>query len=116
MWDTPFDESMLYLPEGVVIHCPEEGLAKELFEIFKEHGTAQNWRSLEDTKWYQHEERTAYFVRGKEMLYGPTRDAEGRESSCYSRYTKCTYYGIDVPDFDAATDDEIRTFLGFGGG
>lgn len=29
-----------------------------------------------------------------------------------NNHTKCTFYGIDLPDFDAATDDELRSFLG----
>lgn len=43
MWETPFDVSMLSLKQGVVIHCPNEHLAEELFEIFKENNVGENW-------------------------------------------------------------------------
>lgn len=29
---------------------------------------------------------------------------------------KCTFYGIDTPDFDVASDDELRALFGIGGG
>lgn len=113
MWGTPFDESMLNLPQGVVIHCPEEYLADELFEIFRRNGIGKNWPNLSKTKWEGHGKETAYFVKDKMMLYGPRKHAE-QSGYSYSSYAKCTFYG--VPDFEAASDDEFRGFLGIGGG
>lgn len=47
------------------------------------------------------------------MLYGPKKHAE-QSGYSYSSYAKCTFYG--APDFEAASDDEFRGFLGIGGG
>lgn len=114
MWDTPFDESMLSLQQGVVIHCPDENLAEELFEIFKQNGVGENWRESEwIPNWEKHKEETAYFVKGKIMLYGPKVHAE-QSGRSYSKYAKCTFYG--TPDFEVASNDELRGFLGIGGG
>lgn len=116
MWELPFDPSMLGLKNGVVIHCPYEHLAEELFDILEENGMGENWGHMDDTKWSAHRENTAYFCRNKRILYGPMTDAE---CNPYNRYTKCTFYGSDGPDFgavfEAATDDELCAFLGIGG-
>lgn len=115
MWDTPFEESMLGLPQGVVVHCPDESLAEELFEIFKRNGAGANWISMEETKWDEYREETAYFIRGKSLLYGPKIHAEERSRS-YWKYKKCTFFDAATPDFETATDDELIAFLGIGGG
>lgn len=71
MWDTPFDESMLGLKQGVVIRCPEEHLAWELFEIFEQNGIGENWKREDwNPNWGSYREETAYFVKGKKLLYG----------------------------------------------
>lgn len=110
MWGTPFDESMLSLPKGVVINCPEESLSHELFEIFEAHGIL--WGDMTDTRWSSHMDDTCYFVKGNELLFGPSNDADVRP---YRLYTKCTFFGDTTPDFEAASDDELRDFLGIGG-
>ena len=55
---------------------------------------------------------TAYYVRNGRILYGPKDHAE---TGGYQNYIKCTFYGIDTPDFDVASDDELQTLLGIGG-
>lgn len=113
MWNTPFDESMLGLPQGVVIRCPEEYLADELFAVIKAAGIGGNWVDMADTKWRVYKEDTGYFIKGKRVLFGPRKHAE--EQGCsYTRYKKCTFLG-NTPDFEAASDDEFRDFLGIGG-
>ncbi len=115
MWDTPFDESMLSIKRGVVIHCPEESLAWELFEIFKRNGVGSNWVDIEwNTNWKKYREETAYFVRGKDLLYGPKEHAEINGYS-YTTYAKCTFFGDTIKDFEAASDEELMAFLGIGG-
>lgn len=109
MWETPFDVSMLTASNGVVIHCPEADLAEELFDIFKENNVGTNW-GLGSTQWSGYKERTSYFYRDGQLLYGPKEHAErlGR----FSGYTKCTFYGRETPDFDAASDDELCALFG----
>lgn len=116
MWDTSFDESMLSLKQGVVIHCPEEPLAWELFEIFKRNGVGENWKREEwKPNWEKYQDETAYFVRGKNLLYGPKIHAEQNGYS-YVSYAKCTFFGGTTTDFEAASDNELLDFLGIGGG
>lgn len=115
MWNTPFDVSMLGLKHGVVIHCPEEHLAQELFDVFVQNGVGKNWsRGDWNPKWEDYQEETAYFVHGEELLYGPKVHAE--EYSEYKKYKRCTFFGDTTPDFEAASDDELKEFLGIGGG
>lgn len=33
----------------------------------------------------------------------------------YRNHIKCTYTGDNTPDFEAATDSELMSFLGIGG-
>lgn len=115
MWDTPFDESMLGLKQGVVIRCPEEHLAWELFEIFEQNGIGENWKREDwNPDWGSYREETAYFVKGKKLLYGPKVHAEQHGYS-YTSYAKCTFFGDIAPDFEAASDRELLDFLGIGG-
>lgn len=116
VWETPFDVSMLSLKQGVVIHCPNEHLAEELFEIFKENNVGENWVCQEfSPNWDKHEKETAYFVKNRTLLYGPKAHAE-QSGYSYTGYMKCTFYGIDTPDFDVASNDELRALFGIGGG
>lgn len=110
MWETPFDISMLSLRQGVVIHCPEESLSYELFDILAEHGI--RWNDMTRTRWGTHEANTCYFVKGDELLFGPSEDANMRS---YNSYARCTFLGNDTPDFETASDAELRDFLGIGG-
>lgn len=114
MWEATFDVSMLGEGKNVVIRCPTEELAKDLFDIFIENGIGKNWHLKDETNWRHHRENTAYYCIGKLLYYGPKRSAEDPGSSYYG-YTKCTFYGVDTPDFDTASDDELMGFLGIGG-
>lgn len=60
-------------------------------------------------RWDEHKNNTAYYVRNRRILYGPKDHAE---TGGYQNYIKCTFYGIDTPDFDVASDDELRSLLG----
>lgn len=114
-WDTPFEESMLDLPQEVVIACPNRDLAKDLFEIFSENDVGKNWDPTEfaDTRWSHYGEETAYFMRNGRLLYG-TRS--GAERGGFSNYVKCTFFGDAGADFEIADDGELRVLLGIGGG
>ena len=109
MWDAPFDESMLSLEQGVVIRCPKESLSHELFDILAEYGI--RWNDITQTRWNSYEADTCYFVRGSELLFGPSEDADIRP---YNSYTRCTFFGNNTPDFETASDEDLRAFLGIG--
>lgn len=106
MWDTPFDESMLSSKPGVAIYCPDNYLAAELFDIFKRNDLGKHWSTgiCGDR---------VYCVTGTRLQFGSISDVE--RTYPFSNYTKCTFYGIDTPDFDVASDDELQTLLGIGG-
>lgn len=104
MWETPFEESMLNDPVSLAIHCPDEYLAEELFEIFKQNKIGINWDSLGNTRWYEYSYDTTYYVCGKVMLYGPKR--HGDDVRPYCDYTKCTFYGGADHLRDVEIDEE----------
>jgi len=111
VWETEFSPEFLDAKEGVVIHCPEESLAYELLEFLHQNGAT--WPGgASCTRWSDHKEETAYYVRNKRILYGPKEHAD-RDN--YQSYIKCTFYGIEPPDFDVASDDELQALLGIGG-
>ena len=111
-WETEFSSELLGAKEGVVIHCPEESLAHELIELLHKNGAT--WPGgASCIRWDEHKNNTAYYVRNGRILYGPKDHAE---TGGYQNYIKCTFYGIDTPDFDVASDDELRALFGIGGG
>lgn len=103
MWDTPFDESMLSAQPGVAIFCEEDSLADELFELFRLNGLGKNWSAGERGG-------RVYCVSGKSLRYSSKSDVE--RTNPYSKFTRCTFYGIESADFDVANDDELRSLLG----
>lgn len=111
MWETPFEEGMMNDTAGLAIHCPDEYLAEELFEIFRQNGIGVNWSSLDNTKWHEYAGNTTYFVSGKRMLYGPKR--HGNDTSPYCNYTKCTFYGAGADPLQdvEVSEDEFLAML-----
>lgn len=111
MWETEFSSEFLSAEEGVVNHCPDESLAHDLIEFLHQNGIT--WPGgASCTRWDDHREETAYYVRNKHILYGKKEHADW---DGYQNYIKCTFYGIDTPDFDVASDDEIQAIFGIGG-
>lgn len=111
MWETSFDESLLD-GRNLIIHCPDEHLADELMEILERNGVqwyGDNQPPTDDSKWDEFFSETCYWVEDSRLTYGTVRDAE---SSSYSGHAKCTFFGAESPDFDTATDDELRSLLG----
>lgn len=113
MWDTPFDISMLHRG-SVIIFCPEEALSAELMEVLAENGVV--WQdggtlTTSNVRWTVHRCDTCYWVEAGRLLFGSKYYAE-RNANKYANYTKCTFYGVDTPDFSAATDDELCSLLG----
>lgn len=116
MWETPFNTSML---DGrVLILCPSEEKAVELMDILDECGV--RWEATNrlashgGNNWDARKEQTCYRVCYGQLGYSSIDyyEREGR----FRDYTKCTFYGIDTPDFDVASDDELRALFGIGGG
>lgn len=103
MWETPFDESMLAARPGVAIYCPpEDGLAEELFGIFRQNGLGKHWNAGVTGG-------RVYCVSKNSLQYGDKAAVESITPYC--NYTRCTFYGIESPDFDVASEDEIFSFL-----
>ena len=108
MWETPFEESMLSAQPGVAIYCEDDKAAEELFEVFKQNEIGKHWNAG------VYGER-AYCVSKSGGLQWVTKSAV-ESTHPYSNFIKCTFYGIDTPDFDVASDDELRALFGIGGG
>lgn len=96
MWETPFDVSML--DKGVIIHCPDQDLVEDLFNVFKSHGI--KWLGSEPmsiTNWSRSGEDTCYRVtKDHSLKYGNT---SCYSDPCYDNYIKCTFYGTE-PDLE----------------
>lgn len=111
MWEVAFEPSMIGSP--IVIHCPDGSNVQDLMAILKENGV--KWCTGELPQmgtdcWGVEKENTVYYIEERKvMTYGDKR------ISCNDSYTRCTFYGMDAPDFDTATDDELLDFLGIGG-
>jgi len=114
MWETPFDIAMLE-HGNIIIHCPSKELASELFRIFLDNGVRWNGdEPMSETHWTSGEEDTCYRITSHRTIkYG--RKGYYSDDSEYDDYIKCTFYGIEPPDFDVASDDELQALLGIGG-
>lgn len=114
MWETAFDESMLNTHKNLIIHCPYEELAEDLMKILERNGVT--WCGEEEptvnTRWDEHGRDTCYWVESKELSYSDKQYAEDDPYGEDEEHVRCTFYGIDTPDFDVASDDELRVLLG----
>lgn len=115
MWETPFNPSMIEDRRGVIIHCPDENLATDLFDILIHYGVGWAEKNpMSDTKWEAHKEKMCYRVTGYRVLHYGRIDIYMKGE--FDDHIRCTFYGIDDSDFDAANDNELLDFLGIGGG
>lgn len=109
--DTSFDESML--ESGVIIHCPDQDLVKELFEVLQKNGV--RWyggESMTKTFWDIDQKDTCYRVmKNKEMKRGNVFCYQDSE---YRDYIKCTFYGTE-PDVEIP-DDGFEAIISARGG
>lgn len=109
MWETPFEISMLE-NSRVAIHCPGGSDAEGLMEILENCGV--KWCTGEsplttNNCWDAYKEGTVYYIVNRVMTYGHIEN-----SNIHREYARCTFYGVDTPDFDVASDDEFRSLLG----
>lgn len=113
MWDTPFDLSMLEDEDRkLIVSCPTKELAEEFVQTVHEHGVSwARGEGASHTNW-NYGENTCYYIDRSMLLYGEKDYADGHR---YQSYIKCTFYGVDTPDFEVASDDEMTTLLGVGG-
>jgi len=125
MWNTPFDESMLEDPHGILVICTCASDAAELEEILINHGI-HDWPGTLEERYNicierYPDEPVCFNILDKRIA----EDADIFRCSvgyCYCSYyertpefdacIKCTFYGSDSSDFDVASGDELRSFLG----
>lgn len=117
MWETVFDPSMLDLVENrhlIIVHCPTQSLAEELLGILGEYGIRWYGEDVEScpadhTNWDTYGRDTCYWVEGRDITFGPISEAEDD----YFDHVRCVFDGVaDTPDFDTATDAELKQLLG----
>ncbi len=113
MWETVFDESMLFSGKDLIVYCPNEYLANELMEVFERNDI--RWGGGESavghTSWGVYKEETCYWVEGSELTYG-YRNYVSECPDEYSNHIKCTFYGEIESTFEPADDSELLAFLG----
>lgn len=116
MWETAFEESMLNTCKNLIIHCPNEELVGSLMEIFERNGIEWCGGGLPTrvpTNWAENKSDTCYWVESNELSYSEKQYADEDPDGEYVGHVKCTFYGTEeAPDFDVASDDELRSLLG----
>lgn len=114
MFEESFRLDMLDDPiRQLVIHCPDEDLAKELISLLYEHGIRWYSNNPNDTYWEDYEQDTCYFVeRTDRLLYGNLDYVYSELKGELRGYITCVYRGIDSgQDFGPAGEDDIQKFL-----
>ena len=108
MWETPFSEDMLTKDCQLIIYCPDEDAAEQLFKILRSYGV--RWGSgalLESTHW-RDSVYNCYFLRGEALSRGNRFVAEASKDLGYRRFTTCTYFG---ENFEPSSREELFALL-----
>lgn len=97
---------------NVIIRCLTEEMADELFRVLADNGIYWHGNeTMSETHWITRREDTGYRITSQRTIkYGSIEYYS--EDSVYDDCIKCTFFGLDTPDFDTATDDELCTLLG----
>lgn len=113
MWETAFEESMLREHENFIIHCPNGELAGVLMEVLERNGVRWCGDALptEGSNWDEKEADTCYWVESKELTYGGRRYADEDPYEEHAKHIRCTFYGVEGPDFDVASESEILSLF-----
>ena len=108
--ETPFEESMLG-NDDIIIHCPNEDLARELFDIFINNGIEWGGSTpLTRTYWKEYGEDTCYRVEiNRKIRYCSIYFYSGDE---YDDHIRCTFYGGQL-NSDPIDETEWMSILGF---
>lgn len=119
MWEAAFDISML-LNSKVIVSCPNKDLVAEFMNLLAENdvrwcGAEKAVPSEHRSHWSDYGEETCYWIEDGELAYANKEYAEENDGE-FSGYIKCTFYGVDSPDFDVATDSELCSLLNIVGG
>lgn len=102
MWDEIFTIDMLTDSSMVMVNCPTEELEREFATLLDERGIRYpNGDSpLRENHWGRYGVDFCYYIKDKEVRYGPKRSTN---ESPWSRYEKYTFQG--EPQDDTEIDD-----------
>lgn len=110
MWETQFNPAMLDARTKFIINCPTEESERELASILASCGVAYlgGKNPVNIPCWNDYQERFCYYVDGKDLYRGvrSDTDVDGWHSSI-----KCTFLGVEQPDFNVATDNELQSLF-----
>ena len=111
MWEAEFYPELLDERDGIIINCPTEAAEREVASILVAHGILYpDGKSPADVvRWSGYGEEFCYSVNNGAVRRGSTR---GMESSSRDWCFRCTFVGVELPDFDTATDAELKQLLG----
>lgn len=113
MWEAVFDISMLK-GKNIIVSCPDEALAEEFMSLLAENGI--KWSGdgsvprSDHSTWDDYEQETCYWIENGILSYGDRSSVE-EYANDWSGHIKCTFCGVDTPDFDTATDDEVLSLF-----
>lgn len=113
MWESEFDISAIKTGEMYVISCPTEELERELAHALDGLGLHYpNGEHLSNScYWHDYGEDFCYFIYEDSMVRRGMKPSNPEHPGI-----KSTFYGVNTPDFEVASDAELRDFLGIGGG
>jgi len=115
MWGKEFSEQLLAENHRIVILCQTEELERECAKLLDELGYRyhDNIMVSERKPWKDYGENFCYYINSMDVKRG---SVSGTDSNPYSRWARCTFTGTNAPDFEVASDGELRDLLGIGGG
>lgn len=114
MWDTPFTEDMLNLPNGIVINCPTYESCQECAEVLRQNDVCYGGpgdrvdETVDARHWGGHKENFCWYVKQKRLWRGPRASTN---KSPWSGFTKSTFYG-GSDSIEVASNEDIGILLG----
>lgn len=110
MWEAEFYPELLSERDRIVINCPTEEAERKAASILVEYGILYpNGQSPVDVpKWNGYKGKFCYFVDHGVVRRGTREGGENRGEDWF----RCTFPESESPDFDTATDAELKQLLG----
>lgn len=113
MWELEFDISAVEKGQQYIINCPTEELERELACALDNIGLhyPDSEHLSSSSHWKEYGEEFCYFIYKDYVVRRGDKSGVAYFSGIAS-----IFLGNNTPDFEPATDDELLTFLGIGGG
>lgn len=110
MWEAEFYPELLSERNKIVINCLTEEAERKAASILAEHGILypDSKSPVDVPNWNHYRDRFCYFVDHGVVRRGTREAGKNREEDWF----KCTFPEAESPDFDTATDAELKQLFG----